>query len=82
MTPDWTVPIVRPALTKKAQLRRVAVRDYARLRNHARNCPDCRPGATVTDPPLIHQVCRVGMAGRAAYLQAYRAWVDCPEEDQ
>jgi hypothetical protein len=69
--------------TRKAQLRSVAVRDYARLRAHARNCPDCTPGAIETDPPRINRVCRVGMADKAEYEHAYRVWVACPEaEDQ
>lgn len=68
-------------LSRKAQLRRVAVRDYARLRAHARNCPDCVPGVTDTDPPRINRVCRIGMAGKAEYEDAYRAWQACPEAE-
>jgi hypothetical protein len=71
-------PAIR--LSRKAELRRIAVRDYAGLRLHARNCPDCVPGATDADPPRINRVCRLGMAGKAQYEQAYRAWVDCSEE--
>lgn len=66
-------------LSRKAQLRHVAVRDYARLRAHARNCTDCVPGATDTDPPRINRGCRIGMAGKYDYLRSYRAWVNCPE---
>lgn len=73
---------VPAALSQKAQLRHVAVREYARLRLHARNCPDCRPGAAEIDPPVINRACRFGMAGKAEYEQAYQAWVDCPEEVQ
>jgi hypothetical protein len=69
------------ALSRKAQLRHVAVRDYARLRHHARNCTDCVPGATDADPPRINRVCRFGVVGKAEYERAYQTWVDCPEED-
>lgn len=69
-------------LSRKAELRRVAVRNYARLRQHARNCPDCVPGATDADPPRINRGCRFGMTGKAEYVHAYQAWVDCPEEAQ
>ena len=69
-------------LSRKARLRRVAVRWYAVLRSHARHCTDCVPGAADTDPPRINRVCRIGMAGKADYERAYRAWVDCPEEEE
>lgn len=84
LQPDsCAIPAVRaPAdLSPKAKLRYVAVREYTRLRNHARNCPDCVPGAEVTDPPRINRGCRVGMAARAMYTRAYEAWVSCPEEE-
>ena len=68
-------------VTRKAQLRQIAVRDYARLRFHARNCPDCRPGATEVDPPRINRACRVGMVGKAQYERAYQMWVDCQEAE-
>ena len=68
------------ALPRKAQLRRVAVREYARLRLHARNCTDCTPGATDNDPPRINRICRIGMAAKAEYQRAYQNWVSCPEE--
>lgn len=73
--------VLDPALSRKAKLRRVAMRDYARLRVHARHCTDCVPGATDLDPPRINRVCRAGMAGKAEYALAYQAWLDCPEEE-
>lgn len=80
-TPDAAPAVpASAALTQKAQLRHVAMREYARLRNHARNCPDCTPGATETDPPRINRVCRMGMYGKAEYERAYQAWVKCPED--
>lgn len=74
--PAFAVPVV---LSRKAQLRRVAVRNYARLRLHARNCTDCTPGATDNDPPRIYRGCRFGVTGKTEYERAYRAWVECPE---
>lgn len=68
-------------MSPKAEARRIALRDYARLRLHARNCTDCRPGAEEADPPRINRVCRVGMFGKAEYERAYLAWVNCPEAD-
>lgn len=67
--------------SRKAQLRHVALRKYAGLRSHARNCTDCVPGATDAEPPRVNRVCRVGMAGKADYEQAYERWVSCSEED-
>lgn len=72
---------VLPAKSRKAQLRVVAIRVYAGLRAHARNCTDCMPGATDADPPRINRMCPLGMAGKAKYEQAYRTWVDCSEEE-
>jgi len=68
-------------MSPKAEARRIALRDYARLRLHARNCTDCEPGAEEADPPRINRGCRFGMLGKAEYERAYRAWVDCPEGD-
>lgn len=66
--------------SKKAGLRRVAIREYALLRFHARNCTDCRPGQPEAAPPVINRICRVGMAGMAEYKRAYAAWLECSEE--
>ena len=66
--------------SRKAQLRQVALRKYAGLRSHAQNCTDCVPGATDAEPPRVNRVCRVGMAGKADYEQAYERWVSWSEE--
>lgn len=68
-------------LSEKARLHRVAVREYVRLRTHANYCPDCVPGASNEDPPVIKRGCQLGMAGKALYERAYRAWVDYSEEE-
>jgi len=68
-------------LSRKAQLRRVALRHYARLQLHARNCTHCKSGPTDIDPPVIRPGCRVGAADLADYARVYQAWVDCPGEE-
>ena len=80
-SPTRPAVAVQAMLSRKAKLRRVAVREYARLRRHARNCSDCRPGASAADPPRINRACRLGVVGMAVYRRAYQAWVDCPERE-
>ena len=78
--PDQAPAIPLPTATsRKADLRQAAIRWYAGLRFHARNCTDCTPGTTDTDPPRINRLCWPGKAIKADYERAYRAWVECPE---
>lgn len=71
----------RAPLTRKAELRQIAVRKYAGLRFHARYCCDCVPGTSDTDPPVINRICRAGMAGMFDYKRSYQAWLNCPDRE-